>query len=116
MKEIQLKLILVPVSDGSSYHIWSRLYYLNRSRMIWLDIRELKQRRFWPTQVNRAYTFYIPEQWFCPYFQLNRLWKCKETKQYKFCIVKAYQKENILTSGWRASLQNAFAPIETLSI
>ena len=28
MKEIQLKSILVPVSEGSSYHIWSRLYYL----------------------------------------------------------------------------------------
>ena len=27
--------------------------------------------------------FYIPEQWFCPNFQLNRLYKCKETKQYK---------------------------------
>ena len=73
MKEIQLKSTLVPVSEGSSYHIWSRLYYLNRSRMIWLDIREVKQSRFCPTKVNRAYTFYIPEQWFCANFQLNRL-------------------------------------------
>ena len=34
--------------------------------------------------------FYIPKQWFCPNFQLNRLYKYKETKQYKLYSVKAY--------------------------
>ena len=45
--------------------------------------RELKQRRFWTTHA-------IPEQWFCQNFQLNSLYRCKETKRYKFYSVKAY--------------------------
>ena len=49
-------------------------------------------------QVNRKWPFYIPEQLFCPNFQLNRLYMCKETKQYKFNSVKAYQKGKVLTS------------------
>ena len=32
------------------------------------------------THVNREWTFYIPEQWFCPNFQLNRLYKLSVKK------------------------------------
>ena len=50
-----------------------------------LNITELKQRRFWATDVNWKWTFYIPEQsGFAQNFQLNRLYKSKENKQYKF--------------------------------
>ena len=64
--------------------------------------RELKQRLFWATLVNRKCTFYNPEQWFCSNFQLNCLYKCKETsKQYTFYSVKSYYKGKVFTSGWR---------------
>ena len=55
----------------------------------------LDREKYWPignfsaTHVNRKWTFYIPEQWSCPDFQSKRLYKCKETKQYKFYSVKA---------------------------
>ena len=39
--------------------------------------RELKQRRFWPTHVNRKLTSCILGQWFCPNFRANRLYKAK---------------------------------------
>ena len=32
----------------------------------------------------------ISEQCFCQNFQLNHLYKCKETKQYKFDSIKEY--------------------------
>ena len=38
--------------------------------------------------------------------QVNRLYKGKETWQYKFVSIKAYKKREGLTSGWRASLKN----------
>ena len=44
-------------------------------------IRELKQRRFWTTHANRKWTFYIPEQWFCQNFQLNRLYRSTGVKK-----------------------------------
>ena len=63
-------------------------------------IKELKQRRFWATPVNRKLPFFIFGRWFCPNFQSNRLYKSKETKQYKLHSVKAYYKGKVLTSGW----------------
>ena len=40
-------------------------------------IRELKQRRFWTTHVNRKWTFCIHSQLFYPYFQAIHLYKKK---------------------------------------
>ena len=75
----------------------------------WRHNRELKQRRFWATHVNRKLPFFIFGRWFCPNFQSNRLYKSKETKQYKLHSVKAYYKGKVLTSGWRPLLKNVFA-------
>ena len=72
-------------------------------------IRELKQQRFWATDVNRKWTFCIIEQWFGLNSSVNRLYKRKETQQYKFVSVKACKKGEDLTSGWRAWLKNVFA-------
>ena len=41
------------------------------------NIRELKQRRFWATHVNRKWTFYILWQWFCPNFRANPRYSCR---------------------------------------
>ena len=57
-------------------------------------IRELTKKRFWATTSTcRKWTFYIPEQWFCQHSQLHHLYKCKETRQYKFYSVKVYFKK-----------------------
>ena len=74
-----------------------------------VNIRELKQRRFWATHVYRKLPFFIFGRWFCPNFQSNRLYKSKETKQYKLHSVKGYYKGKVLTSGWRPLLKNVFA-------
>ena len=71
--------------------------------------RELKEWRLWATHVNRKLPFFIFGRWFCPNFQSNRLYKSKETKQYKLHSVKAYYKGKVLTSGWRPLLKNVFA-------
>ena len=42
-------------------------------------------------------------------FKSNRLYKSKETKQYKLLSVKAYYKGKVLTSGRRPLLKNVFA-------
>ena len=65
-------------------------------------LRELKQQRFWATDVNGKWTFYISEQWFGWNSRVNCLYKRKDTKQYKFVSVKADKKGEGLTSGWRA--------------
>ena len=71
--------------------------------------RELKQQRFWGTHVNRKWPFFIFWRWFRANFQSNRLYNSKETKEYKFYIIKACEEGNYLTSGWRASLKNVVA-------
>ena len=71
--------------------------------------RELKQQRFWGTNVNRKLTFSINGQWFGSNSRVNRLYKRKENYHYKFVSVKTYKKGGGLTSGWRASLKNVFA-------
>ena len=71
--------------------------------------RELKQQRFWATDVNRKWTFCSIGLWFGWNPQVNRLYGRKETQQYKFGSVQAYKKGKGLTSGWRASLKNVFA-------
>ena len=71
----------------------------------WRHNRKLKQRRFWATHVNRKLPFFIFGRWFCPNFQSNRLYRSKETKQYKLHSVKG----KVLTSGWRPLLKNVFA-------
>ena len=43
------------------------------------NIRELKQQRFWATDVNRKWTFCIIGQWFCWKSWVNRLYKRRET-------------------------------------
>ena len=48
--------------------------------------RELKQRRFWATHVNRKWPFFIFWRWFRANFQSNRLYNSKEAKEYKFYI------------------------------
>ena len=77
--------------------------------LLWSNIRELKQQRFWATDVNRKWTFCITGEWFGWNSRVNRLLKRKETQQYKFVSVKAYKKGEGLTSGWRAWLKNVFA-------
>ena len=72
-------------------------------------IRELKQRCFWATDVNRKWTFCVIRQWFGWNSLVNRLYKRKETQQYKFVSAKVDKKGEGLTSGWRASLKNVFA-------
>ena len=42
-------------------------------------IRELKQQRFWATDVNRKWSYCIIRQWFCWNSQLNLLYQRKET-------------------------------------
>ena len=71
--------------------------------------RELEQQRFWATDVNGKWTFYITGEWFGWNSRVNRLYKRKETEQYKFVSAKADKTEERLTSGWRASLKNVFA-------
>ena len=71
--------------------------------------RELKQRRFWATHVNRKWTFFILGQRFCPDFSPHRLYKNKDSYQYKSGAVKAYCKGKGLNFAWRPSLKNAFA-------
>ena len=51
------------------------------------------------TDVNRKWTFCITGQWFGSNSRVNRLYKRKETQQYKFAGVKAYKKGEGLTSG-----------------
>ena len=76
----------------------------------WLGyFRELKQQRFWATYVNRKWTFCSVGLWFGWNPWVNRLYRRKETQQYKFGSVQAYKKGESLTSGWRASLKNVFA-------
>ena len=87
--------------------LWKRIFQSSLTLLAYLNSRHpvrkskfgtctvtgygsFKLRRFWAMYVNGKWAFYIPEQRFCPHFQLNRLFKCKETKQYKFCSVKAY--------------------------
>ena len=38
----------------------------------WGKIREIKLSRFSATHVNRKWTFYILQHWFCPSFRTNR--------------------------------------------
>ena len=75
------------------------------------DIRELKQQRFWATDVNRKWTFCIIGRWFGWNSQVNRPYKRKETYQYKFLKVKAYSKGEDLTARWRASLKNVVSSL-----
>ena len=42
-------------------------------------LRELKQQRFWATDVNGKWTFYISEQWFGWNSRVNCLYKRKDT-------------------------------------
>ena len=72
-------------------------------------IRELKQQRFWAKDVKRKWTFCIIGQWFGWNSRVNRLYKRKETQQYKFVSVKADKKGERLISGWLVSLKNVFA-------
>ena len=71
--------------------------------------RELEQQCFWATDINRNWTFSIIGQWFGWNTRVNRLYKRKETWQYKFVSAKADKTEERLTSSWRASLKNVFA-------
>ena len=61
-------------------------------------LRELQQQRFWATDVNGKWTFYISEQWFGWNSRVN--WHLNW--QYNFDSVKADKKGEGLTSGWRA--------------
>ena len=71
--------------------------------------RELEQQRFWATDFNGKWTFCITGEWFGWNSRVNRLYKRKETEQYKFVSAKVDKTEERLTSGWRASLKNVFA-------
>ena len=71
--------------------------------------RELKQRRFWATHVNRKWTFCTLEPWFWTNFWADRLCKNEDTWQYKYGSVKAYWQRKRLTSAWRASFKNVAA-------
>ena len=98
-------------NDSNYYRIrGAKNYFVALSTLRDLSkIRDLKQRRFWAMHVNRKLPFFIFGRWFCPNFQSNRLYKSKETKQYKLHSVKAYYKGKVLTSGWRPLLKNVFA-------
>ena len=61
------------------------------------------------TYINRKLMFCTLGQWTCPNFQANSVYRGKGTEQCKFGSVKACEKEKELTSGWCASLKNAFA-------
>ena len=86
-----------------------RAYTIMKAVFINHIIRELKQQRFWGTNVNRKLTFSINGQWFGSNSRVNRLYKRKENYHYKFVSVKTYKKGEGLTSGWRTSLRNVFA-------
>ena len=66
-------------------------------------IRELKQQRFRATDVNRKWTFCSIGLWFGWNPYVNRLYRRKETQQYKFGSVQAYKKGKGLTPGWPRS-------------
>ena len=57
------------------------LVYMGRNEQ---NVRKLKQRRFWATQISRKWAFFIFGRWFCQNFQSNRPCKGKEAEQYKF--------------------------------
>ena len=61
------------------------------------------------TYINRTLMFCTLGQWTCPNFRANGVYRSKGTEQCKFGSVKACKKEKELTSGWCASLKNAFA-------
>ena len=59
------------------------------------------------SNVNQTWTFCIIGQWFGSNSSVNRLYKRKETWQYKFVSIRAiYKKGEGLTSSWRAWLKN----------
>ena len=74
----------------------------------YLNTKELKQRRFWAGQVNRKWTSCILGLCFRPNYRANRLYMSKDTLQYKFSGVRAYQKRKDLTYGWREWLKTPF--------
>ena len=59
-------------------HEWEEFRKFQFWRKI-LDIRELKQQRFWATDVNRKWTFCIIGQWIGSKSRANRFYKRKET-------------------------------------
>ena len=65
--------------------------------------------RYGVTYINRKLMFCTLGQWTCPNFRANGVYRGKGTEQCKFGSVKACKKEKELTSGWCASLKNAFA-------
>ena len=55
--------------------------------------RELEQRRFWATHVNRKLTFCILRQWFCPNFRANRLYKAKINSNTDLFALRHFKRE-----------------------
>ena len=67
--------------------------------------RELKQRRFWATHVNRKWNFCTLELWFWAYSWANRLSKGKDTYNTDL-VASRYMKKKNAHFRWRASLKN----------
>ena len=103
-----VKTIKIPkITVSASHHLASRMFLcmpheMSRQKN---DTKEraglssglyLLQRRFSTTHANRKTTFYISEQWFRQNFQLNRLYKCKETKESNFTASSHIKREKSL--------------------
>ena len=69
--------------------------------------KELKQKRFQAMHFYSMCTFCTFRRWLCLIFRGNRLYKTKDTQQYKFSSVKAYWKGKGLISDWCASLKTS---------
>ena len=74
-----------------------------------LSIGRLSKRRFWATRVNSKWTFWNFGPWFWTNFLADRLYKSKDTQQYKLGSTQTYLKGKGLTSGWLASSKNVVA-------
>ena len=82
---------------------------VHRSRFCLVSLPGTLLARYGVTYINRKLMFCTLGQWTCPNFRANGVYRGKGTEQCKFGSVKACKKEKELTSGWCASLKNAFA-------
>ena len=81
-------------------------FMVHRSRFCLVSLPFTLLTRYWVTYINGKLMFCT---WTCPNVRENGVYRVKDTEQCKFGSVKACKKEKGLTSGWCASLKNAFA-------
>ena len=80
---------------GNLWHLWhSSNFGGNWRERGGPHSRELKQRRFWATHVNRKLmTFCILGQWFCANFRANRLYKAKINSNTNLFASRHFKRE-----------------------